>query len=522
VLSDFDTVWVHENFMRIEGKEYHYYTLGTVARLTEVRPLARAYLHGIRPYVIGTVVIEPHRSIPDAPVHLAKGLQKEANEVGNTRRDNVLLVLNKRWFVKRGKQVDTQSLVRNAPGSVSLMTDPALDVVPQEFNDVTSSAYAEQDRVNVDMDELWGSFSQGSVQSNRKLNETVGGMQLLRGASNQMTQYLIATFSVTWVEPVLKQLDLLEQHYEDDAQFLDLMASRANFQKYGVDINTLPFELHDEFWKQILMQPMTLRVNVANSAMDPVIRLQLFLEATTRYTEIAQNAPPDLDRESVKEYIFGLLGFRDGSQFSVDPEGNPQLAAAMQQIQQLTQQMEGKYAEAQAKEESKSMIEGAKLDQKTQSDQAKLMMEERLEQQKVQTELMLENIRRESKEREVALQIEAKEREAESDRRLQLLIEQMKQSTEIMLARIDERARSKESESNKEEKQSPVQVIDSSVAPIIKESTTSNQKSMEAFGKALEKAVSVISAAIEKSNRVAYDIVEDKEGRAIGVKPRLN
>lgn len=396
-LSDFDTVWVHENFVRKLGKEYHFYTIGTVARLTAPRPLQEVYLHNVRPHVIGTCVIEAHRAVPESPAHMSKGLQKEANELVNTRMDNVKLALNKRYIVRRGKQVDLQSLVRNAPGSITLANDPELDVKAMEFNDVTGSSYAEQDRLNVDMDELLGSFSQGSVQSNRKLNETVGGMQLLRGSSNQMTQYLIMTFSVTWVEPVLRQLDLLEQYYEDDMEFLQLMASRAGFEKYGIDVNQLP----PEFWKQLLMQPATVKVNVANSATDPAIRLQMFMDAVHSYTEIAQNAPPDLDREAVKSFIFALLGFRDGQQFSVDNEGqDPQLAAAMQQIQTLTQQLEGQYAEAKAKEESKAQIEGAKLDQKNESEHSKLMMEERLEMMHAKNAQILEQIRMEGEQRQ--------------------------------------------------------------------------------------------------------------------------
>ena len=44
---------------------------------------------------------------------------------------------------------------------------------------MTASAFQEQDRVNVDYDELIGNFSQGSVMTNRKMGETVGGMKML-------------------------------------------------------------------------------------------------------------------------------------------------------------------------------------------------------------------------------------------------------------------------------------------------------------------------------------------------------
>ena len=47
--------------------------------------------------------------------------------------------------------------------------------------------YQEQDRLNVDYDELTGSFSQGSVMTNRKLGETVGGMGIRKHHDDAVT-----------------------------------------------------------------------------------------------------------------------------------------------------------------------------------------------------------------------------------------------------------------------------------------------------------------------------------------------
>src|SRR3972149_1152867 len=358
-LSEFDIVWVHENLMRVKGEEYQYYTLGTVARLTEPRPLKEVYLHGIRPFVGGTSMIQPHITVPDSPAHLSKGLNKEANESVKSRLDNVKLVLNKRYLGKRGKQVDLQSLVRNAPASITLVNDVQGDVLPIEFSDVTSSAFAEQDRVNNDMDDLMGSFSQGSVSTNRKWNETVGGMAMLRNSSTAMTQYVIRVFTETWVEKVLNQLDALEQYYESDINLLNLMAKRANIQKYGIPAVT----------KDLLMIQSQIVVNVANSAMDPMLKLNAFTQAMDTYAKFRQIMPPDIDPEPVKDVIFGLLGFRDATRFSIDAD-NPEMAAAQQMIQQLQQALESKMQEIQAKNEAKlaeiesrENIEVAKLEQ---------------------------------------------------------------------------------------------------------------------------------------------------------------
>jgi hypothetical protein len=135
--------------------------------------------------------------------------------------------MNKRYFAKRSAMVDLRSLQRNVPSSVTMMNDPEGDVKVVETKDVTRSAYEEQDRLNLDFDDLAGSFSQASVQANRKLNETVGGMNILTKDASQLTAYQLRTLVETWVEPVLRQVVQLIQRYEDDPAVLSLAGKKA-------------------------------------------------------------------------------------------------------------------------------------------------------------------------------------------------------------------------------------------------------------------------------------------------------
>ena len=110
------------------------------------------------------------------------------------------------------------------------MDDPDQDVRVVETRDVTGSAYQEQDRINYDFDELQGNFSTSTIQSSNSMNETVGGMNLLQGNNNIITEFVLRTFSESWVEPTLKQLLRLEQYYETDEVIMAL-ASEENY--YG-------------------------------------------------------------------------------------------------------------------------------------------------------------------------------------------------------------------------------------------------------------------------------------------------
>ncbi len=338
-MKAFEIVWCHENFVRLGGEEVVYWTLGTQHMLTDPVPLEEAYFHGERPIVIGCAVLEAHKPMPDSLVSIGSELQKEANDITNQRMDNVRLVLNKRWIVKRNQQVDIESLMRNTAGGVTMVNDPDQDVKEINFPDVTSSAYQEQDRLNLDFDELTGNFSQGSVQTNRQLNETVGGMQLAAGGANQMTEYLLRTFVETWVEKVLRQLVKLEQAYETDEVILGLAGDKAQLQqKYGID------QITDD----LLNQSLTTTVNVGMGATDPHQKLSKFSFALQTYSQAVTNIP-DADPEAIRREVFGLAGYKDGSRFFKPPEDPKmmQVQQQMQQMQQAIQQLGQKLQEAQ-------------------------------------------------------------------------------------------------------------------------------------------------------------------------------
>lgn len=340
-IKEFDIVWCHENFVRLDGQEMQYWTLGTQHLLTEPRPLAEAYFHGERPIVIGCAVMEAHKAVPESLVAIGSELQKEVNETVNQRRDNVSLVLNKRYFAARNAQVDVDSLLKNVPGSVTMMNS-VTDVQPVEWNDVTASSYQEQDRLNVDFDELTGNFSQGSVQTNRKLNETVGGMNLMAGGASQMTEYLLRTFVETWVEPVLRQLVALEKHYETDEVVIGMVGSKAG----------IPPEVSAEIMAAWQAHDLTVAVNVGMGATDPKSKLAKFTFALQTYAQ-TMGAIPDADPEAVRREVFGLAGYKDGSRF-FKKQDDPAIAQMQQQMQQLQQAFEGVVQELEATKQDKT------------------------------------------------------------------------------------------------------------------------------------------------------------------------
>ncbi len=329
-VHDYEVVWVYRHIHRHKGQDIEFYTLSDMAMLTPPRPLSVSVLHGKRPYEMGCCILETHRIMPSGVYPLGKGLQDEANEVVNQRLDNVKFALNKKWFAKRGRDVDIGGLVRNVPGGVVMMDDPEKDVREISWPDVTQSAYEEQNRINLDMDELLGNFNPaGLMAQGAHQNSPARNMSMLNQSTGTMTEYLIRTYVETFIQPVLRQIVLLEQFYETDEVLLTLVGNNAKlFDRFGLS----------EITDQLLRQELTLTVNVGMGATDPTTKLQKFLTAMGSYANLAKSPPPGVNLQEVGKEIFGHLGYSDGSRFF--NSDNPQVLALQQQLQQMSQEMQ--------------------------------------------------------------------------------------------------------------------------------------------------------------------------------------
>jgi hypothetical protein len=346
-IDSYKIIWVHKNIIKKEGIDWCYYTAGIDAILSEPKTLQEMYpwlRSGERPYVMGYTNVESHRIYPAGTVELTQELQAAANDIWNQRFDNVRLAMNKRYHIRRDRNIDLDALFRSVPGGAVEMDDPDADVRVIDTRDVTGSAYAEQDRINMDFDELQGNFSTSTVQGARSLNETVGGMSLMASNSGTVTEYVLRTFSETWVERVLKQMMRLEQYYETDTVILELAgdaAAQVNEQFQGAVDDLLKYEV-------------LLKVNVGISATDPLRKVQNLVSGIQMLGELPGFAQSLNVPEVVKE-VFGQLGYKDGERF-VNMEEDPRIAELTAQLEQMQMYIESE----QGKLQNRLMVEQMK------------------------------------------------------------------------------------------------------------------------------------------------------------------
>ena len=321
-VHDFEISWVHLNTIRRDGQDWVFFTLGEDRLLTEPRLHVEVYGTERRPYRIGFTNLEAHRNYPASTMELLRDLQAAANDTANMRLDAMKLALQPRPMVKSGS-IAAQHIADYRvfmPGK-PFMVGTADDVSWERPPDPTEAAFAEQDRINNDFDEMAGGFNQASVQTNRQLNETARGMELIAGAAGTLGEYQLRLFAETWVRGVIEDIVDLEQRLEEDETVLALAGTKAQLvQRYGIN------EITD--W--LLQQKITTKVNVGIGSTNPTTRVNHFVQIADVLAKLfGPAAAMGLKFDEVCSEVFGVFGYADGKRFF---EEGFDIKAAMRQM----------------------------------------------------------------------------------------------------------------------------------------------------------------------------------------------
>lgn len=345
--GELDVIWIQENFIRLEGKDWHFWSVGRHAYLSEVREVHEVYpeFHGERPYVMGVAQLDTHRVFPQSPVETWQPLQLEINDIANLRLDTLKRSIAPLTVVKRGKNVDLGAVQRRGQPDAIVMVDSQDDIVFQPTPGPSGASYTETSVNNALFDELSGTFSTSSVQSSRQLNETVGGMRLMSGAANAVSEFDLRMWLETWVEPVLRQIIHLIRFYESDERILAIAGQNARvWTRFEYMPSIEDFEQTE----------ISLRVNAGIGALDPMQKLQKFkfaMEMLAPVMPMAQQKGITPNIEAIIEEVMGAAGFRDGRRFfefgeAPQSQPDPELIKAMEELKLRREDMERQFQEA--------------------------------------------------------------------------------------------------------------------------------------------------------------------------------
>lgn len=332
--GDLDIVWIQENFVRADGKDYHFWSVGRHGFLSKVQEVHEAYpeFGGERPYVMGVSQLDTHRVFPQSPVETWQPLQMELNDVTNLRLDTLKRSIAPLAIAKRGKNVDLQALQRRGQPETVLMVDAMDDVKFASTPGPNGAAFQETSITNSNFDELAGVFSTSSVQQSRQLNETVGGMSLMSRAANSVSDFDLRVWTETWVEPVLRQLVHLVRVNESDEKIVAIAGQQARvWSRYEYMPTIEDFDQCE----------VTVRVNAGIGSADPIQKLQKLkfaLEMLGPVMPEARGKGITLNVEALIEEVMGSAGFKDGRRFfdfgePAEPEPPPEMIKIMKEFE---------------------------------------------------------------------------------------------------------------------------------------------------------------------------------------------
>jgi hypothetical protein len=110
--------------------------------------------HGKKPFIATSFDPLPGEFYGLSAVQLIEHLQHELNTTRNQRIDNVSLVLNRMWKVRRSADINPDELISRPHGVV--WVDSPDDVTELAMNDVTASSYNEERIIKEDMENVIG------------------------------------------------------------------------------------------------------------------------------------------------------------------------------------------------------------------------------------------------------------------------------------------------------------------------------------------------------------------------------
>lgn len=374
--SDDDVLWLYECFYRYDGEDYTWWMLGETILLSDPVPTRDAYpAHkGRRPYVRGVGAVETHKVYPSAPVETWQQLQHEMNENTNLVLDARKMSITPITKVRRGRNIDLKAVQNRGPDATVMVEDKD-DIEFDRAPGPDGGAQVDMNNLNVDFDELAGVFSQGSVQTNRQLNETVGGMNLMSQSSNALTEFDLRVWVETWVEPCLRQCVELIQFYEADELIMAVAGEQAGLTMGGTppkpgiedrdpeEMAQMPEITLPEIMAEFDDLPVSVRVDVGIGALDSKQKVEKLMAGAKMTMEMAPVLQADGARPDgvgiVKE-AWGLLGYKDATRFikkltpqEMQPKPDPAMEKARADAAMKQQDAEIKEKQAEADERRK-------------------------------------------------------------------------------------------------------------------------------------------------------------------------
>ena len=164
------------------------------------------------PFICESYERLPNEFYGKAAVDIIADLQEEENAIHNQRSDNVNMILNKMWKVRKGADIDESELVSRPHGIVYV--DNPEDVQPFEMGDVAASSFQQQNIVAQNMENALGATPVMRGAEGRG-DKTATEVQRQTNASGIRFNVKIQLFNNTGIKRMVSMMDANNQQFID-------------------------------------------------------------------------------------------------------------------------------------------------------------------------------------------------------------------------------------------------------------------------------------------------------------------
>ena len=293
-----------------------------------IRETKNPFDHGRSPFVFARYMEVPGQFYGMGIPEIIYGLQQNVNTITNQRNDNLNIILNRMWKVKRDGGVNLDTL-KSAPGNV-IMVDEMDEVEPFETPDVTQSAYIEVARNKEEAEEATGTrYISGAAPMGS--NKTATGTRLNQQAELTSVQGIFTELEATCLKPYVYMVKELNKQFNDTDTVVEIIGPRGR----AIEFTVSPAEYKKDY-------------NFYAAGIRNVLQKDVQVHQMTNFLAIIGRMPPDMilaygiNIPEILKRIWESMGLDDPNMIIAGPEqtqGVAQEAAQYGMMNQMSQSL---------------------------------------------------------------------------------------------------------------------------------------------------------------------------------------
>ncbi len=195
---------------------------------------------------------------------------KAYNLVRNQRFDNVNIVINRMWMMRRGAGIDPRKL-RSIPGNV-IDVKSFDDIQPLETPDVTRSSYEEANSLNTEMQSITGTIDTAQDAGSNSFTNFATGQKIRWAEFNSRFKYYKDNLEYSLARLGRKMLMMTAQRATKNPIIMD----RATRRFYEVAKET--FNDYDDFFDVAVLADSTSYDSVANQRDEAIAKSEILMK----------------------------------------------------------------------------------------------------------------------------------------------------------------------------------------------------------------------------------------------------